>query len=497
MTRFRILFCVPEATPYAKTGGLADVTGAVPAVLQQLGCDIRIFMPLYRAARDNTESLTLLAANIPIAVGMHEYSVHLWQTVTASGMPVYFLEKDEFFDRPHLYGSPTRGDYEDNAQRFLTFCRAAHALCSHLEWFPEIFHLHDWQTALIAAFLRLQWRYEPNFAHTGTVLTIHNLAYQGLFPGSYFPLTGLPDTAFSMEGLEFWGQCNFLKAGLVYSDFLTTVSPSYSGEIQLSHGGHGLDGVLRERRNRLAGILNGVDYQVWNPATDRLIPARYEATELHGKRQCKATLLTELGFPEEAWNRPLLSMISRLATQKGFDLLSEILEDLLALPLSLVILGTGDAAIERKLRQTAVRHPDRLKLLFRFDETMAHRIEAGADLFLMPSRFEPCGLNQMYSLCYGTIPIVHATGGLNDSVVDILQHPRSGTGFKFYDYRSGPFLYVIRSALEIFQDAERWLEIQHRAMSQDFSWNRSAGEYLQVYRQVATEKRTERLHDSP
>lgn len=488
MSKLRILFCASEVTPYAKTGGLADVTGSVPAVLRQLGCDVRIFMPLYRPVRDTVESLTPLAENIPIAVGGREYHVHLWQTLTASGMPVYFLEKDEFFDRPYLYGSPTRGDYEDNAERFITFCRAVYELCLHLNWFPEIFHLHDWQTALIAAFCRLQWCYEPNFAHSGTVFTIHNLAYQGLFPGGLFPLTRLPEAAFSMPGLEFWGQCNFLKAGLVYSDFLTTVSPRYSREIQQAQNGHGLEGVLRERSSRLAGILNGVDYQVWNPASDRHIPARYDTGDLAGKRHCKTRLLSELGFPEEASERPLLGMISRLAAQKGFDLVGAILEQLLELPLSLVILGTGDAAIERKLRDMAVRHPTRLKLLFRFDETMAHRIEAGADLFLMPSHFEPCGLNQLYSLRYGTLPVVHATGGLDDSVVDVLQHPYSGTGFKFYDYQPGPFLYVIRAALEVYRDAERWQEIQQRAMTRDFSWDRSAGDYLRVYREVMAQK---------
>jgi len=489
MENLKVLFCASEASPYAKTGGLADVIGALPGALGQLGCDVRVLMPLYRTTRMQMESsLRLVAEGIAIPVGVHDFHVHFWEATTASGVPVYFLEKDEFFDRSYLYGSPVRGDYEDNPERFIAFCRSVPALCSQLNWFPSIFHLHDWQTALISTYYYFHWRYDPHFTRAGTVFTIHNLGYQGVFPGEYFSLMQLPPAAFSLHGLEYWGQCNFLKAGLIHSDFITTVSPGYSRQIQEPELGYGLDGILREKRGVLAGILNGVDYKEWDPETDPLIPANFSGTDLSGKRVCKERLLSEHGFSEAAKSRPLLAMISRLATQKGFDLLVEIMDELMALPVSVLILGTGDAEIENKLREIAERHPEQLKMIFQFDEGLAHRIEAGSDIFLMPSRYEPCGLNQMYSLRYGTIPVVHATGGLDDSVTDVLKSPQTGTGFKFYAYKAIDFLAAIRNALDFYENDSGWHELQNRAMAQDFSWNRSAQEYLQIYRNLAEKK---------
>lgn len=488
MTHPRILFCASEATPYAKTGGLADVIGALPDALRQLGCDVRVFIPLYQTARRQVDFLKPVAENIVIPVGIHDYHIHFWETTTSKGVPVYFLEKDEFFDRAYLYGSPTRGDYEDNAERFVTFCRAVPALCSQLNWFPSIFHLHDWQAALVSIYHHFLWRYDPIFTQAGTVFTVHNLGYQGLFPSPCFGLTRLPPAAYSIHGIEYWGQCNFLKAGLVYSDTITTVSPRYSQEIQEEEFGCGLEGVLRGRQDTLVGILNGVDYSVWNPEGDPLIPAPFSVSDLWGKQVCKETLLAELGFPEESRHKPLLSMIGRLAAQKGFDILLEAMEDLLALPVSLVILGTGDSAIEAKLREISTHYPDQLRMLFQFDEGLAHRIEAASDIFLMPSRYEPCGLNQMYSLRYGTIPVVHATGGLDDSVVDALRYPDTGTGFKFYSYKPLDFLLAVRSAVDVIRDEARWMGLKHRAMTQDFSWNRSANEYLRIYEDILKRK---------
>jgi len=483
-----VLFCASEVSPYAKTGGLADVAGALPAALQGLGCDVRIFMPLYRAVREQEHPLTPLARNLSVPVGVHDYTVHLWESRTAAGVPVYFLEKDEFFDRGFLYGTPTTGDYEDNAERFVTFCRSAYLLCNRLNWYPSVFHLHDWQTGLAAAYLDRLRRRDSNFAHSGALFTIHNLAYQGIFPAVHFGLTGLPAEAFSPQGMEFWGNCNFLKAGLVYSDILTTVSRGYSLEIQTAALGHGLDGVLRERRDRLHGILNGIDTEAWNPETDPLIPCRYSATDLSGKRRCKKELIAELGLPAESRETPLLSMISRLAGQKGFDLIEDIMNDLMELPLSLVILGTGDALIERRLKEFANLYPEKLRMLACFDESLAHRIEAASDIFLMPSRYEPCGLNQMYSLRYGTVPVVHATGGLDDSVIDVMEHPESGTGFKFREYRASNLLETVSAALAFHREKEKWTAMQRRGMSQDFSWTRSAGEYLDLYRSIAARK---------
>jgi starch synthase len=488
MSGIRVLFCAPEVSPYAKTGGLADVVGALPPALKQLGCDARIFVPLYRTARPKVGYLRSVAEDVSIPVGVHSFNIHIWEGSTLSGIPVYFLEKDEFYDRTYLYGVPSRGDYQDNAERFITFSRAVYSLCMELSWFPDIFHLHDWQTGLISAYHNIHWRNDPSFARSGTVFTIHNLAYQGIVPGVQFSLTHLPAQAFSLRGLEFWGQCNFLKAGLVFSDFLTTVSPHYSEEIQHPEFGSGLDGILRERSDRLVGILNGVDYDTWSPETDRLIPACYSASDLTRKKLCKKALLSKLKFPSGNLDTPLLAMISRLASQKGFDLLVQVLEDLMSLQVRMVILGTGDSEIESRLKEAAKRHPTQLKVVPRFDERLAHWIEAGADIFLMPSHYEPCGLNQMYSLRYGTVPVVHATGGLEDSVTDVLQRSSEGTGFKFYEYAPGPFLEAVKAAVGLFQDTSRWLELQRRGMTQDFSWNRSARHYLDIYEKVKWEK---------
>lgn len=485
----RILFCASEVSPFAKTGGLADVTGALPVALRKLGCDIRIFMPLYRSVRDNVSSLEPLAQNVVIPVGIHDYRVHIWESRTEADIPIYFLEKDEFYDRSFLYGSSTRGDYEDNAERFITFSLATHKLCTALDWYPSIFHLHDWQTGLIAPYFQLIWRYNPALLRSGTVFTIHNIAYQGLFPSTLFGLTQLPPTTFTLQGFEFWGQVSFLKAGLVYSDYLTTVSPRYSSEIQTSAFGHGLEGLLREHSNNLTGILNGIDTREWDPATDTLLPANFSLADLSGKKKCKDALCRKLGFSEEYRNRPLISMISRLATQKGFDLLERILSNLMSLPVNMVILGTGDAAIESSLKEMQDRFPERLKLLFQFDEALAHLIEAGADIFLMPSRYEPCGLNQMYSLRYGTIPVVHATGGLEDSVVDVVKAPGSGTGFKFYEYEPKAFFNAVKTAVEMFEHEDTWRGLMQRGMAQDFSWERSAREYIAIYKSVLEKKR--------
>lgn len=481
MKNLRILYCVSEVAPYAKTGGLADVAEALPAALKEFGCDVRVFMPFYRCVRDWVKTPKALSGGSSIAVGMHDYHFNLLETRTTSGLPLYLLEKEEFFDRSYLYGSPGSGDYEDNAERFITFCRAVRYLCDALQWYPSILHLHDWQTALAAAYHHYGWRHQAEFAASRTVLTIHNLAYQGVFPSHYFSLTNLPAEAFSIHGIEFWGNCNFLKAGLVYGDWLTTVSPRYSREIQSAEAGHGLHGVLQQRTESLTGILNGIDQTVWNPRTDSFIVKNYSPSRLTGKRLCKEALLAELGFDNQPSDLALVGMIGRLATQKGFHLLLEIVDQLMELPVLLAILGAGDSEIGRMVRAMSERYPGRIKICIGFDEPLAHRIEAGADLFLMPSSYEPCGLNQMYSLRYGTIPVVHATGGLDDSVIDVQSDPDRGTGFKFYRYESQALLETITAALEFFGHKAKWMELQRRAMTQEFSWKHAAEQYLQVY----------------
>ncbi|MGA3115641.1 MAG: glycogen synthase GlgA [Syntrophobacteraceae bacterium] len=485
----QVLFCASEAAPYAKSGGLADVAGSLPESLHKLGCDVRIFMPLYRCVRDTAPALDPLAQGILIPVGTRDYHVHLWESRTESGIPIYFLEKDEFYDRSYLYGSPVRGDYEDNAERFIVFSLAVRQLCAAIDWYPSILHLHDWQTGLVAAYFQMNWRYDSRFGRSGIVFTIHNIAYQGVFPAGFFNLTNLPPSAWSFDGIEFWGNCNFLKSGLVYSDFITTVSPRYASEITTKDFGFGLDGVLKEREDSFRGILNGIDTNIWDPQTDPSLPCNYSADDLDGKKVCKEALYKRMGLTAKSCDLPLLGMISRLAAQKGFDLLEEILPDLMKLPVNLIILGTGEAAIETNLRNMAKLYPNRLKLTNNYDEKMAHLIEAGADIFLMPSRYEPCGLNQMYSLRYGTIPVVHATGGLEDSVTDVLEYPDSGTGFKFYKYEPKAFLETISSALELLKDTQKWVEIQKRAMAQDFSWDRPARQYVEVYEKVLAVKK--------
>lgn len=484
MSQLRVLLCSSEVAPFAKTGGLADVAGALPGALKRLGCDVRVFMPLYRSVRGQIEMFDWDGYAVLTFAG-YPHRVNFWEGRTAEGVPIYFLERDEFFDRSYLYGSPRRGDYEDNPVRFIAFSQAVSTLCQWLDWFPQILHIHDWQAALVAPYLRYLWRADWRFDHTRTVLTIHNLGYQGMFPGSVFGLMGLPASVFSPSGLEFWGHCNFLKGGIVYSDWLTTVSPTYSREIQQMAFGRGLDGVIRDHRDRLDGILNGVDYGEWNPETDPSLPARFSAMELSGRARCKRELIDEIQLAPECKEKPLLAMISRLDAQKGFDLLLAALPQLMAEDVGLVILGTGDLGIQEALTGHEREFAGRLRVVPRFDEALAHRIEAGSDIFLMPSRYEPCGLNQMYSLRYGCIPVVHATGGLEDSVVDLVDSPETGNGFKFVDYTPAAFLQSIRAALDLLAQPEAWRVVQQRAMVQDFSWDRAAREYLRLFERIA------------
>ncbi|MHC1744744.1 MAG: glycogen synthase GlgA [Syntrophobacteraceae bacterium] len=484
MSQLRVLLCSSEVAPYAKTGGLADVAGALPGALKRLGCDVRVFMPLYRSVRGQIEMFAWDGYTV-LTFGGYPHRVNFWEGRTADGVPIYFLERDEFFDRSHLYGSPLRGDYEDNPVRFIAFSQAANSLCQWLDWFPHILHIHDWQTALIAPYLHHLWRTDWRFDDTRTVLTIHNLGYQGMFPGSVFGLTGLPASAYSVSGLEFWGHCNFLKGGIAYSDWLTTVSPTYSREIQQMAFGRGLDGVIRDHRDRLDGILNGVDYGAWNPETDPTLPARFSGEDLSGRARCKAELIDEIQLAPECGEKPLLAMISRLDTQKGFDLLLAALPKLMSRDVGLVILGTGDLGIQEALTGHERKLAGRLRVIPRFDEALAHRIEAGSDIFLMPSRYEPCGLNQMYSLRYGCIPVVHATGGLEDSIVDLVQNPETGYGFKFNDYTPEAFLLSIRAALDLLTQPDAWRAVQERAMAQDFSWDRAARQYLDLFERIA------------
>ncbi|MGH9568064.1 MAG: glycogen synthase, partial [Candidatus Angelobacter sp.] len=426
-----IVFAASECVPFSKTGGLADVAGALPQALAALGHNVSIYLPKYKQTRVPDGKVALRSLTIPFDDQYRFCSVI--DAGRRSGVQFYFVDYPPLFDRDALYGTPA-GDYPDNAERFALYSRAV-IEASKILGPPDIFHCHDWQTALIPILLRTSYVDDPVFQNTATVFTIHNMGYQGLFPPDTLPLLMLPWDLFTMDKMEFWGKANFLKGALVFSDHITTVSRKYAQEIQTGEYGFGLDGVLRSRAGTVSGILNGVDYKEWNPETDKLIVRQYSPDHLDGKRECKYDLLRQFGI-ENAKNAdlPVMGIVSRFAAQKGFDLIAEIAEDLARLPVILTILGSGDKEYQDLFQRLNRQYPEKFALKVAYDNVLAHKIEAGADMFLMPSRYEPSGLNQMYSLKYGTVPIVRATGGLDDSIEDF--DGERGTGFKFTEYSS-------------------------------------------------------------
>lgn len=484
----RILFISAEVSPFARTGGLGDVNGALPKVLAALGHEVRIVMPLYQTLRDGDFSLTEVVPDLQIPLVIGTRTGRVWQTHlpdqddSAPPVPVYCIEQEDFFARPGLYGN-SEGDYPDNIVRFTFFSRAALALAERLEWFPQVFHCHDWHTGLVPAFLRFLPGLDPRVANAASVFTIHNFAYQGIFPNWTFGLTGLPPFLFQPQGLEFDGWLNCMKSGLSYADRITTVSPTYAEEIGTPALGFGLDSVIRVRQAGLVGILNGADYSVWNPETDPMIAARYSATDLSGKARCKRALLQEYGLSEDL-GIPVIGMVTRLVDQKGVDLLAGALNTLLELNCRLVILGSGESRYEDFLTEQARAHPDRLGVRIGFDEALSHQIEAGSDCFLMPSRYEPCGLNQIYSLRYGTVPIVRATGGLRDTVVPFDAGTGQGTGFVFQDATPEALGEAVRAAVAAFANPASWQQRMRNGMAQDFSWTQSATQYIDLYQQA-------------
>jgi starch synthase len=491
--RLQILFATSEVTPLAHTGGLGDVAGALPKALTTLGLDVRVVMPLYQAVRRSRANLTRVLTDLQVPLTTGVARANVWQAdlngqgrSSSQTVPVYCIEQDAYFDRPGLYGSD-RGDYPDNAERFIFFCRAVLALVDALHWFPQILHCHDWQTALLPASARFLGGIDPRLARAVTVYTIHNLAYQGIFPAGKFPLTGLPPTLFQPTGVEYYGNMNLMKAGLLYADYLTTVSPTYAEEICTPELGIGLDGLLSTRRHVLVGILNGADYDVWDPANDTALAAPYCATDLSGKATCKTALLREYGLPEDP-ETPLLGMISRLADQKGVDILIAALPTFLGMPVRLVLLGAGAPHYQESLARQAQAYPERLGVRLEFNNALAHQIEAGCDAFLMPSRYEPCGLNQLYSMRYGTIPIVRATGGLRDTVRPYRADTGEGTGFVFQEPTPEALLAAVGEALRVFADRPAWQRLMHNAMAQDYSWEQSARCYLDLYQRAVASK---------
>jgi starch synthase len=484
-----IVMIASEAVPFAKTGGLADVAGTLPRTLAALGDNVSLILPFYGKKTDAKQ------------FGVKPLSPELEVTVPVGGAPikgkiltamlgpkvkVYFIAQPVFFNRDELYQTVS-GDYPDNAERFIFFSRAAIEAIHALGQKPDIVHVHDWQAALVPVYLKTIYKKYKAFAEARTLLTIHNLGYQGLFPKEDLPLTGLAWDVFTFDHLEYWGKVGFLKGGIMYADAISTVSRRYAQEILTEEQGLGLEGALTYRRDSLSGILNGIDEEEWNPETDKFIAASFGPRSLAGKQSCKSLLLERFRLPPR--NRtPLIGLVGRLTSQKGFDILCEALPQLMERDLSIVILGTGEEKYHKLLAEDVAKYPGRIGLALAFDNALAHQIEAGSDLFLMPSHYEPCGLNQMISLKYGTVPVVRATGGLDDSIEDFNAATGKGNGFKFGPYSAETLVAACDRALAAYQDPALWKSLVENAMTSDCSWTHSAKEYRALYKKMLGKK---------
>ncbi len=464
----KILMVASEAAPFAKTGGLADVLGSLPPALARLGDEVAVVLPKYRTA--DTRGAEPVWQAMPLWVGPHAYAVDIRRQIHR-GVQYFFVDCPPLYDRAEIYG-----DYPDNHIRFALLSQAAIGIARDI-FRPAVLHAHDWQAGLVGPYLRTTYGSDPTFFGIRLLLTIHNLGYQGLFPKAALADLGLDPGLYYPDGLEFWGDISFLKAGIVWSDAINAVSPTYAREIQTPEYGFGMDSLLRIHARKLSGILNGVDYEEWNPETGPCQVAHYSARDLAGKVACKEALLAEVGLPPNL-ERPLIGIVSRFADQKGFDLLEEIAGWLAEQDVAMAALGSGQKIHEDMFRQLAALRPEKFAVRIGYDEALSHRIVAGSDMFLIPSRYEPCGLTQLYSLRYGTVPIVRATGGLDDSV-------NEHTGFKFAEYTADALRGTIQRALEAFEDKEAWTARMRRGMAKDFSWDASAADYRLLYESLA------------
>lgn len=484
-----ILFVSSEVNPFAKTGGLADVSSALPKAIKEQGHEIRIMMPRYRFISERKFKLhdIIRLKDIPIPVGNESALGNVKSSFISNlkeKVQVYFLDNEKYYGRDGVYQSPTsKKDYKDNDERFIFFCRGVLETLKRLGWQPDIIHCNDWQTGLIPAYLKTLYADDPLFKTVKTIFTIHNMAYQGSFSFESFQKSNLPKHAFKAEGVEAYGNFNFLKAALVYADTITTVSEKYAHEICSSDEyGAGLNGLLHTRKKDLRGILNGIDTHIWNPLSDEHIFRKYDIKSTDAKVENKRALLRKFGLAfEEA--TPVIGAISRLVEQKGFDLVLEVIEDLMKQKVQFVMLGSGDPELEKQFDKFHKKYPKQMGITFGYDEELAHMIEAGSDLFLMPSRYEPCGLNQMYSMRYGTLPIVRATGGLDDTVED---HSGSGkgTGFKFEKYDAKELMKALLRAIKVFHQHDEWKKLMRNGMQKDFSWAHSASKYISLYKDL-------------
>ncbi|MDP8257354.1 MAG: glycogen synthase GlgA [Candidatus Alcyoniella australis] len=485
--RLRILIACSEVAPFSKTGGLGDVCNALPKALVELGHEVRVISPLYRMVRQSGFGLVRAAQDIEISQDDRIEMGHVRLAEDFTDFMAVFVENDRYYDRDGIYGTP-QGDHPDNAARFAFFAKMVLEYCREFDYIPDVIHCHDWPTGLIPALLTYASALDSRCRHISSVFTIHNLGYQGLFPYENLELFGLPPETWQIDGVEYHGKLSLLKAGIVYSQMITTVSRRYAKEIQSEELGMGMDGILRKHGDALRGIVNGVDYDQWSPNHDPYIASNYTRSKTVGKKRCKADLLDEFGLPQRLTARPLIGMVTRLAEQKGCDILAEAIDELVKLDLGLVVLGKGEEQYNRLFAKLAKRHPDHVGVRIAFDEAVAHKIEAGSDYFLMPSRYEPCGLNQLYSMRYGTIPIVRATGGLDDTVREYDPQTGRGTGFKFEEYSAQALVEAVRRATGFYRKRVHFRKLIDNAMAADFSWKRSAKRYEEVYRQALADR---------
>lgn len=483
-----VLIASPEVFPFIKTGGLADVTGSLPKALKKMGIETRVILPKHKGIEEQ---------GFPIRYKNYKFSCPMSQGYVEGeiaeteyeGITAYLVEKDDYYYRDYLYSTPD-GDYLDNAERFIFFSKSILEAIKVTGFVPDVLHCNDWESALTPVFLRTLYRDDAVLKKIATLFTIHNLGYQGIFWQYDMHLLNIGWEYFTPDCLEFFGNINFLKGGIVFSDIINTVSRKYSEEIQTPEFGHGLDGILRTRKSDLYGIINGIDYEDWSPEKDPDIPAKYDKENTGNKKTCKASLQEAFKLPVTE-NIPLIGTISRLADQKGFDLIASSLEEMLSYGTQYVILGTGERKYHDLFTELSKKFPKSFSVRIAYDNKLAHLIEAGADMFLMPSRYEPCGLNQLYSLRYGTVPVVRGVGGLEDTIRDYSKEPGRGTGFKFYDYSDKAMLDAVKRALTVYEDKDKWLSLIKRCMSEDFSWQRSAKEYIDLY-EKAIEKHESR-----
>lgn len=477
----KILIASPEIFPFVKTGGLADVTGALPKALRDLGFDVRVVLPKHKGIEE---------LGFPMRYRNQRISCQVSQTFVDGeiveseydGITAYLVEKDEYYYRDYLYSTPD-GDYLDNAERFIFFAKSVLETIKVTGFVPDVLHCNDWETALAPVFLKTLYQSDPELGKVATLLTIHNLGYQGIFWHYDMHLLNIGWEYFTPDSLEFFGHINFLKGGIVFADLLNTVSKQYSREIQTPEFGCGLDGILTTRRQDLYGIVNGIDYGDWNPQTDKNLPGHFSADNPENKMICKKALQEAFGLPVKA-DVPLVATISRLADQKGFDLIADAMEEMVALGIQYVVLGTGERKYHDLFSALGKRFPGSFAVKIAYDNKLAHLMEAGADMFLMPSQYEPCGLNQLYSLKYGTVPVVRGVGGLEDTIIDYSGYPETGTGFKFHDYTKEAMLDAIDRALSLYRDKKSWARLVGRCMKEDFSWEKSAREYAELYRKA-------------